>query len=356
MIDLAGFPLWVEIVIFLCAATAVWFAGSRLTIYAGVTTQKSRIGRAFGGMVLLGAVSSLPEISSVATGAAYGNAPLAVNNLLGSLAFNIVILAIADATIHDRAVTALVAGLDALYQALLSIVALVLVVVVMIVGDIVIGPIGLGSAVIFVFVLAAFWLASGYASRSRWRIAALEDDDGEAAAEAESAKEEIPDGDALKQKSLGALVVRMIVVAALIVIAGYALSRSAEAIINQTGLNANLVGLVLLGAATSLPELATAISAVRMQRFDMAMADVFGTNLFDLGLLVVADALYPNGPILRQTGQMEIVASLLCLLLTAVYAIGLLERRDRAFFRLGADSIAVLALYVGGLIVLYFIS
>ena len=170
------------------------------------------------------------------------------------------------------------------------------------------------------------------------------------------ANEEIPDGDTLKQKSLGALVARMIVVAALIVIAGYALSRSAEAIINQTGLNANLVGLVLLGAATSLPELATAVSAVRMQRFDMAMADVFGTNLFDLGLLVAADALYPKGPILRQTGQMEIVASLLCLLLTAVYAIGLLERRDRAFFRLGADSIAVLALYVGGLIVLYFIS
>ena len=111
MIDLTGFPLWVEIIIFLCAATAVWFAGSRLTLYAGVTIQKSRIGRAFGGMVLLGAVSSLPEISSVATGAAYGNAPLAVNNLLGSLAFNIIILAIADATIHDRAVSALVAGL-----------------------------------------------------------------------------------------------------------------------------------------------------------------------------------------------------------------------------------------------------
>jgi cation:H+ antiporter len=44
------------------------------------------------------------------------------------------------------------------------------------------------------------------------------------------------------------------------------------------------------------------------------------------------------------------------LVMTCVYLWGLLERRDRQFLRMGIDSIIVLALYLGGLVVLYTIK
>jgi cation:H+ antiporter len=42
--------------------------------------------------------------------------------------------------------------------------------------------------------------------------------------------------------------------------------------------------------------------------------------------------------------------------LTAVYIIGLLERRDRTILRMGYDSLAAIAFYATGLVVLYSLS
>jgi cation:H+ antiporter len=101
-----------------------------------------------------------------------------------------------------------------------------------------------------------------------------------------------------------------------------------------------------------LPELSTILSAARLQQFDMVLAGVFGTNLFNLGLLIVADAFYPGDPILATAGRFEVVACLLCILLTAIFMLGLIERRDRAILRMGYDSIAVLCVYACGLAIL----
>jgi len=44
---------------------------------------------------------------------------------------------------------------------------------------------------------------------------------------------------------------------------------------------------------------------------------------------------------------------LLGIVVTAIYVAGLIERRDRAFARMGVDSIRVLVTYSGGLFLLY---
>ena len=86
------------------------------------------------------------------------------------------------------------------------------------------------------------------------------------------------------------------------------------------------------------------------------VADPNNTNIFNLALIFVADVVYRGGPILGEGGPFEQVAALIGILLTAIFVVGLLERRDRTFLRMGYDSIAVLCAYAIGLTMLWRVS
>jgi cation:H+ antiporter len=95
-IDFNRLDLWTLGAIFAVAAVVVWLAGTRLTRYVDGISTKTGLGKAFTGMLLLGGITSLPEVAAVSTSAAVGNAPLAVNNLLGTASINLILLAVAD--------------------------------------------------------------------------------------------------------------------------------------------------------------------------------------------------------------------------------------------------------------------
>lgn len=84
----------------------------------------------------------------------------------------------------------------------------------------------------------------------------------------------------------------------------------------------------------------------------MAFSNILGTNLLEVALLFVADLAHA-GPLLATGGPFGVAAAALGILLTCIYLVGLLERRDRSFLRLGVDSWAVVAVYLGGMTLLY---
>lgn len=102
-----------------------------------------------------------------------------------------------------------------------------------------------------------------------------------------------------------------------------------------------------------MPELSSVTSAVRLGREMLAIGDVLGGNLFDLGLIFVVDAIYSGGPVLNEVGAFSAFAALLGIVLTTLYIIGMIERRDRVLFHMGYDSLAVLVCYGVGLVLLY---
>ena len=61
------YPLWINSLIFLVAAVFIWFAGTRLVRYLDAIAVKTGLGQAFVGMLLLGSITSLPEIANVMT-------------------------------------------------------------------------------------------------------------------------------------------------------------------------------------------------------------------------------------------------------------------------------------------------
>jgi cation:H+ antiporter len=138
-----------------------------------------------------------------------------------------------------------------------------------------------------------------------------------------------------------------------ILVAGYAVTRSGEAIAMQTGIGSSFFGFLFLATATSLPEASSAIAAARRNRPEIAMGDILGGNSFNLMLIFLIDLTYRGGPVLGQVGTFSAVAATLAIALNAILIVGMVERRNRTIFRMGYDAFAMLLLYAGGAVLLF---
>ncbi|MEW6704674.1 MAG: sodium:calcium antiporter [Pseudomonadota bacterium] len=335
------FSPWLNLAFLAASALAVWWAGTRLARHADELARKTGLGRAVLGLLLLGGMTSLPELA-VAVTATLGGAPLlTINDVLGSAAINVVILALADAVYGRSALTATPTNPQVLLQGSLSATLLALIPAAVLVGDVALLGLGAWSWAL----LAAYGLATWIVSKAKNMHSWVPDPQGP--------RHDEPPEPGEPRSSRARLLARIGSMGAVILAAGFVLAQSAEAIAQQSGLGHSFVGAVLLGLCTSLPEVSTVIAAVRMGRYEMAIGDVFGTNLFNVTILVLVDALHPGPPVLPAAGAFAAFAALLALLLTLLFLIGAIERRDRTVWRMGVDSLAALALYAAGLMVLY---
>lgn len=344
--DFNHYPLWINLAVFAGAAVAVWLAGTRVSRYADAIARISGVGHMAVGLVLLGGITSLPEIAVVLFSASAQNPALAVNNLLGGVAMQKAVLAGADALIGSDALTVVVSSPALMLQGALSILVLVVVAAGIAVGDTLLFGIGIWSWTILALYIFSIWMLSQTEGRMPWR--AHENSpppESHRASEQESLRPE--------HMSLKAEIGKTIVAAMVILAAGFLLSQTGDAIANQTGLGQSFVGAVLLAFATSLPEISTVVSAMRLRQYEMAISDILGTNLFNVMLIFLADALYAGPPVLNETGNFSLFTSLLGILLTVIYLIGLIERRNRTIARMGIDSLVTLVAYGGGLYLLY---
>lgn len=122
----------------------------------------------------------------------------------------------------------------------------------------------------------------------------------------------------------------------------------------QTNLGASFVGMILVAGSTSLPELSTTLTAARQGNHEMAVSNILGTNCLEVALFLVGDLVYRNS-ILAQMNRSAFFAGTLGLILTCVYMIGLLERRNRTVLGMGVDSFAVLVIYISSVVGLFFL-
>lgn len=342
-------PLAANAAIFLAAAVAVWSAGTRIARLADALARKARIGHAAAGLLLLAGITSLPEVAVSVTASFGGNAQLAVNNLLGSVALQVTLLAVADAMIGRDALTSVVPDPVVLLQVALNILMLGLIAAAVISGDHAFAGVGLWATLLLMVYVASVWLISRASRPGRWTWIAQVD----AAADGDEGTQQTDREDAAAQRPLRQIVGRLIGGGVVILVAGWLLAVTGEAISAQIGLGQSLGGFLLVAVSTSLPEASTVIASVRLGRYVMAMSDIFGTNLLNGGLLFVVDAVYRGGPVLGEVGDFAAFAALLGVAVSSLFLVGLIERRDRTLLRMGYDSLAALVVYVGGVALLF---
>jgi cation:H+ antiporter len=345
----ADLALPLLIVIFLGAAGAIWGAGIVLSNNTDVLDERLHLGSALGGTILLAVATNLPEIAITASAALQHAIGVAVGNILGGIAIQTVVLVVLDAfgVRPRRPLSYQAASLTLVLEAALVIGVLVVTVMgTQLPAHLYYLRLTPSSVLILVLWVVGMLLLSRAQRGLPWQEAGEAPDNQQPKkGHSKTTKEQ----SATKRGTSTAKAAAMFGAAALVtLVAGVVLERSGDAIATHIHLTGVLFGATVLAAATSLPEVSTGLTSTKMGDYQLAMSDIFGGNAFLPVLFVVADVLSGRA-VLPQAHDTDIYLTGLGALLTAVYVVGLIFRPSRNVARMGADSIAVLVLYLVGL-------
>ncbi|MFC1985225.1 sodium:calcium antiporter [Chloroflexota bacterium] len=138
----------------------------------------------------------------------------------------------------------------------------------------------------------------------------------------------------------------------IILFAGTRLARYGDAIAEKTGLGRIWIGMAFLAFVTSMPELATGVSAAALVKLpDLALGTIFGSCIFNLAILALLDVLYRRAPILSKVSSGHIVSAGMGILLILLAAGSILAGEKFSGLALGwvgIPSIVILILYLAG--------
>ncbi|MCD6534930.1 MAG: sodium:calcium antiporter [Deltaproteobacteria bacterium] len=324
-------------IIFLCAAIAIFISGQRLTKSADQLAEETGISRGFIGVILLGFVTSLPELVSTVSAALFCNAPnLALGNIFGSNAANLAILAFLNLiVIHSAGQARHKLDEENQLTAYLSLIIISLALM---------GLAGQGFWHIlhidFFSLLIATAYIIGLQKLHRFQLS----EPPNTASTSDTPIKIIPPE--LKRS--------LLINAGIIVAASMTLAASAEHIASITGWGTTFVGNSLLAIATSLPEIVVTFSAVRIGSFSMAAGNIFGSNIFNIAILAVADLFYFRSSIFAAASPSQSLIAAIGLLMTGLYLFaGHYASEKRLAGRWPVDSLLVVGVYLFSLYALF---
>ena len=304
---------------------------------AGFVLSKSadRIARATGltggwvGLALLGTVTSLPELASGISSVTLVAAPnLAVGNALGACVINLLFLVVVDA-VQRRQPIYLEASAAHLLSAAFGVVMLGLVAMSLLLAQS--APALLHVGIYSPVLLGCYLLSlrSVFAHEH-----ALRSSVGDATPGAEP----IALGPEWRRFGLAAVVV---------LAAGTWLPSIADSLAQSLGWSRSFVGTVFMAFATTLPEMAVTLSALRLRALDMAFGNLLGSNLFNVTILAVDDLFYISGPLLSDVSPVHAGTAVAAVIMSGMVMIGLVMRpRGRVLRVLSWVSVGILATYV----------
>lgn len=136
--------------------------------------------------------------------------------------------------------------------------------------------------------------------------------------------------------------------AVLIAGAGFVLSRSGDALAEAHGWGRGWVGLALLATVTSLPELASGVSAVALVGApNLAVGNALGACVVNLAFLVVVDLLQRHQPMYRRASATHLLSAGFGVVMLGFVAMSLVTGRAAPqFLGVGLYSPVLLALYL----------
>ncbi len=314
-----------------CAAL-IAVAGRRLSYYGDVIADKTGLSGNWIGMILLASVTSLPELVTGISAVTLADAPeLAVGNVLGSCMVNLSMLAVID-FLHRRESFYRRASRAHILSAGFGIVSLAFVGIGILLGSMTpraaVGHVSVQAIVIFVLY--------GVAIRTVLVF------------EREQIREFAADvADRYPDLSLGRAVRGYLLAAVVVVGAGLWLPFIGTRLADAMNWHGSFVGTLLMAAATTLPELAVTVSAIRIGALDMAIANLLGSNLFNVTILAVDDLFYLKGPIFTQITPVQAFSAFSGCLMTGLAVIGLTCRPGiRLLSTVGWISVCLIFVYV----------
>ena len=319
---------------FIISAALIVLAATQLAKYGDIIAIRTRLGGMFIGVVLIAAATSLPEVLTTISSLSQGVPNLAAGNLLGSNLFNMFLLAILDLLYRQQRILRSAALKHALTGSLTVFIIGLAAFFILANLPAQIGWIGLDSIVLMLVYVGALRLIQGSQIHTSSHIAV---------------EMEIPTGTPTLRRGLIGFSLAAI---GLVVVTPMMVSASTE-IAEITGLGTTFVGTTLVAVVTSLPELVATLAAIRIGAADMAIGNLFGSNLFNMFALGLTDVFYLPGRFLGVIDPAFLLVAMLGLLMTGMGLIGNLARLEKRVLFIEVDALGLMVLYFAGMWLLY---
>jgi cation:H+ antiporter len=320
--------IWLSL--FACLAV-IGVAGVKLSRYGDVIAEKTGMSRGWVGLVLLATVTSLPELVTGLSSVTVAQVPdIAVGDILGSCVFNLLIIVVLDflyrkESIYTRARQGNVlsagygialigfTGFNLLLYRAGAFPSL--------------GHVGLYSPVIL--------LMYGLAMRSLYTY------------EKAKLSEYVEDRVELHpEMSLKQAVKGYVLASVAVVVAGIWLPFIAKDLAAAMGWEQSFVGTLFVAAVTSAPEVVVTVSALRMGAVDLAIGNLFGSNLFNIAILAIDDLFYLPGPLLADVSLVHASSAFSAMMMSGLAVVGLVLRPvSRVFRTVSWISLLLLVIY-----------
>ncbi len=328
--------IWLE---FIFCSLVIIICGTMLVRYGDVIAEKTGLGRAWIGLVLMASVTSLPELITGISSVAIADTPnIALGDIMGSCVFNLSIIALMD-ILHGKKPIFSESERGHILSAGFGIILISIASISILANQNIpaIGFIGIYTPLIILI------YAIGVRSVFFFEKKRIKEFVGDMA-------QTIQYGHITTKEA----VVKYAINALFIVGAAAWLPFIGDRLADETGLGRSFIGTVFIALTTSLPEVAVSVSALKIGATDMAIANLFGSNMFNILILAIDDIFYVKGPLLAHVSANHAVTGFMAALMTGIAVIGLIYRLEKkVFMRLGWDAIALLLAYFVNIYLLY---
>jgi cation:H+ antiporter len=322
--------IWLQ---FALSAAIIVVAAIKLAEYGDAIAYRTGIGGLFVGSLLVAGATSLPELLTMVNAINLRHINLTAGDLFGSSMFNMLLLGVLDILFFQRRILRRVALKHALTASLGTLLTGLAAFFILADIHLPIGWVGGDSLLMMGGYVAGVWLIR--------RNPVVGHEEGTT----REARQGLP---SLRRAAIG-----FVTTALVLVIVTPSMVRSGSGIAERSGLGDSLVGIVIIAVVTSLPELVAMVSATRLGAYDMAVGNLFGSNVFNMFALASADVVYAEGSFLAAVDPVFALAGLLAMLLTTLGLVGNLAQTERRILIVELDALLLILSYFAGVWLLY---
>ncbi|RKZ26949.1 sodium:calcium antiporter [bacterium] len=325
-------------------------AGSRLSQYGDKLADVSGLSSSWIGMILLATITSVPELASSITASVSDVPDIGVGNVFGSNMFNMFIIAILDFLQGPGPVLLSVSATQILPAAL----------------GILLTAIAAGGIFaathfaesnntsgniwgwIFSLLILASWIIGVYISYKTEQTSVSD--------------EEFTKKPSKREKK--STITKFGISSLIVIIMGIILIGFAKTLASRTfslgslhiTLGNSFVGTIIVALLTSLPELVVAISAYKIGAVNMAIANLLGSNTFNIVLIPIMEIVTGKKSILASVEPYHIITASFAIIMTTIAIMGVVYRSRKSFFYLGWDALSILGFYLLGTYLIFQIT
>lgn len=306
-------------IFFIVLAFLTVFLSVRLSYYADLLSKTSKVSKAFIGGIVLAGITSLPEFVTCFSAIIVDNPPLAMGDILGSNLFNIFMVCFFDILFFKKMILTKVNNSHAFVYLFLIVNYIFIYLYLKNIVNVSLFSIGLPSVVIVIMYLCYLKKISNN----------NEEDDN-----------------FTNSVSVNYVPFKLFLTAVFMVISSILLTITVNKIaVSNPEFSGSVIGAILLGITTSLPEVITFYTLIMLNSYDLALSNIIGSNLFNLLVLAIADILVCKAPIYEFSDSDNLVILILGIVFTVTNLFQSIRKKAFSKFTYILPSCIIVMLY-----------